>query len=45
MCEHRADVGFLAVFGVNLTGVYVRLTVASIPAFARLTRGEMLVLS
>jgi peptide/nickel transport system permease protein len=37
-------IGFVAVFGVGLTGAYVGLTVASIPAFARLTRGEMLVL-
>lgn len=37
-------IGFIAVFGVGLTGAYVGLTVASIPAFARLTRGEMLVL-
>ena len=37
-------IGFIAVFGVGLTGVYVGLTVASVPAFARLTRGEMLVL-
>lgn len=37
-------IGFVTIFGVGLTGVYVGLTVASIPTFARLTRGEMLVL-
>lgn len=35
---------FVTIFGVGLTGVYVGLTVASVPFFARLTRGEMLVL-
>lgn len=37
-------IGFIAVFGVGLTGIYVGLTVTSVPVFARLTRGEMLVL-
>jgi peptide/nickel transport system permease protein len=37
-------ISFVAIFGVGLTGVYVGLTVASVPVFARLTRGEMLVL-
>jgi peptide/nickel transport system permease protein len=37
-------IAFVTIFGVGLTGVYVGLTVASIPTFARLTRGEMLVL-
>jgi peptide/nickel transport system permease protein len=37
-------IGFVTIFGVGLTGVYIGLTVASVPAFARLTRGEMLVL-
>jgi peptide/nickel transport system permease protein len=37
-------IGFVAVFGVGMTGVYVGLVVASVPTFARLTRGEMLVL-
>ena len=37
-------IAFVTIFGVGLTGVYVGLTVASLPAFARLTRGEMLVL-
>jgi peptide/nickel transport system permease protein len=37
-------IAFVAIFGVGLTGVYIGLTVASIPAFARITRGEMLVL-
>jgi peptide/nickel transport system permease protein len=37
-------VAFVTIFGVGLTGVYVGLIVASAPAFARLTRGEMLVL-
>jgi peptide/nickel transport system permease protein len=37
-------IAFVTIFGVGLTGVYVGLTVGSIPFFARLTRGEMLVL-
>jgi peptide/nickel transport system permease protein len=37
-------IAFVTIFGVGLTGVFVGLTVASIPTFARLTRGEMLVL-
>lgn len=37
-------IGFIAVFGVGLTGIYVGLTITSVPVFARLTRGEMLVL-
>jgi peptide/nickel transport system permease protein len=37
-------IAFVTIFGVGLTGVYVGLTVTSVPAFARLTRGEMLVL-
>ncbi|MFZ2050967.1 MAG: ABC transporter permease [Solirubrobacteraceae bacterium] len=37
-------IAFITIFGVGLTGVYVGLTVGSIPFFARLTRGEMLVL-
>jgi peptide/nickel transport system permease protein len=37
-------IAFVTIFGVGLTGVYVGLTIASVPAFARLTRGEMLVL-
>jgi peptide/nickel transport system permease protein len=37
-------IAFVTIFGVGLTGVYIGLTVASIPTFARLTRGEMLVL-
>jgi peptide/nickel transport system permease protein len=37
-------IAFVAIFGVGLTGAYVGLIVASIPYFARLTRGEMLVL-
>jgi peptide/nickel transport system permease protein len=37
-------IAFVTIFGVGLTGVYVGLTIASLPAFARLTRGEMLVL-
>lgn len=37
-------IAFVTIFGVGLTGVYVGLTVTSIPVFARLTRGEMLVL-
>jgi peptide/nickel transport system permease protein len=35
---------FVTIFGAGLTGVYVGLIVASVPYFARLTRGEMLVL-
>jgi peptide/nickel transport system permease protein len=37
-------IAFVTVFGVGLTGVFVGLSVASVPFFARLTRGEMLVL-
>jgi peptide/nickel transport system permease protein len=37
-------IGFIAVFGVGLAGVYVGLVVTSVPVFARLTRGEMLVM-
>ncbi|HEV7941540.1 MAG TPA: ABC transporter permease [Solirubrobacteraceae bacterium] len=37
-------IAFVTIFGVGLTGVYVGLTIASLPVFARLTRGEMLVL-
>jgi peptide/nickel transport system permease protein len=37
-------IAFITIFGVGLTGIYVGLTVASVPFFARLTRGEMLVL-
>jgi peptide/nickel transport system permease protein len=37
-------IAFVTIFGVGLTGVYIGLTIASLPAFARLTRGEMLVL-
>ena len=37
-------IAFITIFGVGLTGVYVGLTVGSVPFFARLTRGEMLVL-
>ena len=37
-------IAFVAIFGVGLTGAYVGLTVASVPFFARVTRGEMLVL-
>lgn len=37
-------ISFVTIFGVGLTGVYVGLTVATVPYFARLTRGEMLVL-
>jgi peptide/nickel transport system permease protein len=35
---------FVAIFGAGTTGIYVGLTVGGIPIFARLTRGEMLVL-
>ena len=37
-------IAFVTIFGVGLPGVYVGLTIASVPVFARLTRGEMLVL-
>ncbi len=37
-------ISFVTIFGVGLTGIYVGLTVATVPYFARLTRGEMLVL-
>jgi peptide/nickel transport system permease protein len=37
-------ISFVTIFGVGLTGVYVGLIVVSVPTFARLTRGEMLVL-
>jgi peptide/nickel transport system permease protein len=37
-------IGFVAVFGAGLTGALVGLTVASVPIFARVTRGEMLIL-
>lgn len=37
-------ISFVTIFGVGLTGVYVGLIVGSVPTFARLTRGEMLVL-
>ncbi len=37
-------IAFVTIFGVGLTGAYVGLTVTTIPFFARLTRGEMLVL-
>jgi peptide/nickel transport system permease protein len=37
-------VGFVTIFGVGLTGAYLGLTIASVPFFARLTRGELLVL-
>ncbi len=37
-------IAFVTIFGAGLTGVYVGLTIASVPIFARLTRGEMLVL-
>ena len=36
--------GFVAIFGPGLTGVYIGLVIAGIPYFARITRGEMLVL-
>lgn len=35
---------FVAIFGAGTTGIYVGLTVGGLPIFARLTRGEMLVL-
>jgi peptide/nickel transport system permease protein len=35
---------FVSIFGAGTTGIYVGLTVAGVPIFARLTRGEMLVL-
>lgn len=37
-------IAFVTIFGTGLTGVYLGLTVASVPFFARLTRGELLVL-
>lgn len=37
-------VAFVTIFGVGLNGAYLGLTIASVPAFARLTRGELLVL-
>jgi peptide/nickel transport system permease protein len=37
-------IAFVTIFGVGLTGVYIGLTVASVPFFARITRAEMLVL-
>ena len=37
-------IAFVTIFGVGLTGVYIGLIVVSVPTFARLTRGEMLVL-
>lgn len=37
-------IAFIAIFGVGLTGAYVGLTIGSIPLFARLTRGDLLVL-
>jgi peptide/nickel transport system permease protein len=37
-------IGFVTIFGVGMTGVYVGLIVGGVPVFARLTRGEMLVL-
>ncbi|MGA8355182.1 MAG: ABC transporter permease [Solirubrobacteraceae bacterium] len=37
-------IGFVTIFGAGLTGAYLGLTIASIPFFARLTRGELLVL-
>jgi peptide/nickel transport system permease protein len=37
-------IAFITIFGVGLTGIYVGLVIASVPVFARLTRGEMLVL-
>lgn len=37
-------IAFITIFGVGMTGVYVGLTVGSVPFFARLTRGELLVL-
>jgi peptide/nickel transport system permease protein len=37
-------IAFVTIFGIGLTGVYVGLIVASVPFFARITRGEMLVL-
>lgn len=35
---------FVSIFGAGTTGIYVGLTVGGLPIFARLTRGEMLVL-
>ena len=37
-------IAFITIFGVGLTGIYLGLTIGSIPLFARLTRGELLVL-
>jgi peptide/nickel transport system permease protein len=37
-------IAFVTIFGVGMTGVYVGLIVVGVPAFARITRGEMLVL-
>ncbi len=37
-------VAFVTIFGVGLTGAFLGLTIASVPFFARLTRGELLVL-
>ena len=37
-------IGFVTIFGAGLTGAYLGLTIASVPFFARLTRGELLVL-
>lgn len=37
-------IAFVTIFGAGLTGAYVGLIVASVPFFARLTRGELLVL-
>jgi peptide/nickel transport system permease protein len=37
-------IAFVTIFGVGLTGAYLGLTIGSMPFFARLTRGEFLVL-
>jgi peptide/nickel transport system permease protein len=37
-------IAFVTVFGVGMTGVFIGVSIASTPYFARLTRGEMLVL-
>lgn len=37
-------IAFVTIFGVGLEGAYLGLTIGSIPFFARLTRGEFLVL-
>lgn len=37
-------IAFVTIFGVGLTGAYLGLTIGSVPFFARLTRGELLVL-